>query len=165
MTVTCACGRAFRAKPELSGKRVNCPVCGQIITVPAGQPAGIEPGPPDVTTDPLWDEVSQVQSGLPVANSGIQGTANPYGPPTTMAELGKRGAKRSQELTTEKIQRSLMLAFGTIVVLFGIGSLIKGIAMLGEGFAADKALGAGIGGIIVGGIILAFLAMGGKIRK
>jgi len=81
-----------------------------------------------------------------------------------MTDRSKRGAKKRQEPNTEKIRRSAMLGFGTLVVLFGICSLIKGIAMLGEGFAADKALGAGIGGIIVGGIILAFLAMGGKIR-
>jgi len=90
--------------------------------------------------------------------------ANPYGALQTMAEHGETGAKRRQELNSEKIQRSIMITFGFLAVLFGIGSLIKGIATLGDGFAADKALGAGAAGIIGGGIILAFLAFGGKVR-
>jgi len=81
-----------------------------------------------------------------------------------MPEHGKSGAKRKQQLNSEKIQRSIMIPFGVLAVLFGIGSLIKGIATFGDGFAADKAIGAGAAGIIVGGIILAFLAFGGKIR-
>ena len=77
---------------------------------------------------------------------------------------GSLGSRKSPQSNTEKVQRSLMLGFGAMALLFGIGSLVKGIAMWGDGFAADKALGYGIAGIVGGGIILAFVAMGGKIR-
>lgn len=30
----CQCGKSFQAKPELAGKRVKCPACGQVIQVP-----------------------------------------------------------------------------------------------------------------------------------
>ena len=36
---TCNCGAEFKAKPELAGKPVKCPKCGQTFTVPKPQPA------------------------------------------------------------------------------------------------------------------------------
>lgn len=36
---TCTCGAEFKAKPELAGKRVKCPTCGQAFTVPKPQAA------------------------------------------------------------------------------------------------------------------------------
>lgn len=36
---TCACGAEFNLKPELAGKRVKCPTCGQAFTVPKPQAA------------------------------------------------------------------------------------------------------------------------------
>ena len=34
---TCTCGAEFKAKPELAGKPVKCPKCGQTFTVPKPQ--------------------------------------------------------------------------------------------------------------------------------
>ena len=34
IAVACQCGKRFAAKPELAGKRVKCPSCGQPLTVP-----------------------------------------------------------------------------------------------------------------------------------
>ena len=33
--VTCGCGKKFRAKAELAGKRVKCPACGDVLAIPA----------------------------------------------------------------------------------------------------------------------------------
>jgi hypothetical protein len=34
----CGCGKSFKAKPELAGRRVKCPACGQAIQIPDAQP-------------------------------------------------------------------------------------------------------------------------------
>ena len=45
--VTCSCGKKFRAKTELAGKRVECPACGQALAIPrAGPAAGTAPSKP-----------------------------------------------------------------------------------------------------------------------
>lgn len=31
---SCACGKTLRAKDEFAGKRLKCPACGQVITIP-----------------------------------------------------------------------------------------------------------------------------------
>ncbi len=38
LLVTCSCGQSFRAKPELAGQRVPCPVCGNALQIPAPRP-------------------------------------------------------------------------------------------------------------------------------
>lgn len=35
LTVKCRCGKAFLAKEELAGRRVACPSCGDVITIPS----------------------------------------------------------------------------------------------------------------------------------
>ncbi len=35
INVTCDCGKAFKVKDEAAAKRVKCPGCGSILTVPA----------------------------------------------------------------------------------------------------------------------------------
>ena len=37
--VACGCGKKFRAKAELAGKRVKCPACGQALAIPHAGPA------------------------------------------------------------------------------------------------------------------------------
>jgi hypothetical protein len=37
ITVTCQCGKKLGVKDELAGKRVKCPACGTILTVPAAE--------------------------------------------------------------------------------------------------------------------------------
>ena len=42
--VTCGCGKKFRAKVELAGKRAKCPACGQALVIPSvGSAAGAAP--------------------------------------------------------------------------------------------------------------------------
>lgn len=39
ISVACSCGKRFRAKDELAGRRLKCPTCGSAIQVPSPQPA------------------------------------------------------------------------------------------------------------------------------
>jgi hypothetical protein len=38
--VTCGCGKKFRAKAELSGKRLKCPACGEALAIPSPESTG-----------------------------------------------------------------------------------------------------------------------------
>ena len=72
--VGCQCGKRFQAKDEIAGKRVKCPGCGNVLTIPQPQPAGLGselddmfgPGP----GDPLFN------SG-PMATGGLGAPARP----------------------------------------------------------------------------------------
>ncbi|OHB66210.1 MAG: hypothetical protein A2V70_12275 [Planctomycetes bacterium RBG_13_63_9] len=42
--ITCSCGKKFRARADLAGKRVKCPACGQALAIPgAGTATGTAP--------------------------------------------------------------------------------------------------------------------------
>jgi hypothetical protein len=43
MVVSCSCGKQLRVKDELAGKKVRCPGCQAILSVPASAPAAAEP--------------------------------------------------------------------------------------------------------------------------
>ncbi|MBI3821807.1 MAG: hypothetical protein HY289_03900 [Planctomycetes bacterium] len=34
----CDCGRAMRVKDELAGRKIRCPACGEVLTVPKNEP-------------------------------------------------------------------------------------------------------------------------------
>lgn len=38
LSVSCVCQARFRVKPELAGKKIKCPKCQQMLTVPGGNP-------------------------------------------------------------------------------------------------------------------------------
>jgi len=46
-TVICACGKRLRAGEEAAGRRVRCPVCGNVLLVPQ---ASVPPADPDAIT-------------------------------------------------------------------------------------------------------------------
>ena len=37
--LTCPCGRSLRLKEELAGRKIVCPQCGTVLTVPPPEPA------------------------------------------------------------------------------------------------------------------------------
>src|SRR5690348_9992307 len=37
ISFACSCGKSFRAKDELAGKRTKCPACGQVLVIPSSQ--------------------------------------------------------------------------------------------------------------------------------
>lgn len=82
IAVKCKCGKAFSAKPELAGKKVKCPGCGEPIVIKAksksasakakSKSASAEKqGPSDAIGD-LFDEV-----GFAVEKGGGQGKKCP----------------------------------------------------------------------------------------
>lgn len=47
----CNCGKSFKAKPELAGKRVKCPSCGESIQIPVA--SGVAPMENAAATSPI----------------------------------------------------------------------------------------------------------------
>lgn len=66
----CGCGKTLTAKPELAGKRVKCPKCAGVLTVPAPAeppaPAAEPPPAPSAAANPFdfGDAPIQTQRGL-----------------------------------------------------------------------------------------------------
>src|SRR5262245_54237271 len=42
ITLSCTCGKALKLKDELAGRRVRCPACSGVLTVPAAEEEIIE---------------------------------------------------------------------------------------------------------------------------
>src|SRR4051812_18812811 len=58
LSVTCQCGKRLSVPEAMAGKRVRCPVCKQIVNVPAPEPEEVaveevasEPEPPEAPRD------------------------------------------------------------------------------------------------------------------
>jgi WD40 repeat protein len=77
LVVNCPCGKALRVKPEWAGKRIKCPACRQILTLPSNEEVAAEPepvlprhaSPAAGRTRPFWPWVA-VLAGV-VAGVGI----------------------------------------------------------------------------------------------
>jgi hypothetical protein len=80
--VGCQCGKRFQAKDELAGKKVKCPGCGNVLTIPQPQPAGIAGGIDDLFGpgggDPLFNSGSMAANGM--GGAGMPGSAGPPRP-------------------------------------------------------------------------------------
>ncbi len=50
ISIACDCGKQLRVKDELAGRRVKCPECGEVLTVPGG--AAAQPRPPAPKSEP-----------------------------------------------------------------------------------------------------------------
>ncbi|HYT93557.1 MAG TPA: hypothetical protein VEL76_32865 [Gemmataceae bacterium] len=64
------CNKAFKAKDELRGKKIKCPACGTVITIPTGQPvqaavrakgAAAAPAPKAKTRPPVEAEDAEYE--------------------------------------------------------------------------------------------------------
>lgn len=88
LIVKCACGQAFRANPELAGKRVRCPACGNPLPIPLpaptppAQPQPLAPLPS--ADDPLG--LAGLDLGGPVSQSPLA-TPAPYRAPARKFSL------------------------------------------------------------------------------
>ncbi len=80
--VGCQCGKRFQAKDELAGKRVKCPGCGNVLTIPEPQPASVGGGIDDLFGpgggDPLFNSGPLGPAGM--GGPGIPGSAGPPRP-------------------------------------------------------------------------------------
>lgn len=59
ISVTCSCGKRFKAKDEWAGKRCRCPGCQQPVTVPAAAALPDEPGSGGINSDDLLSSALQ----------------------------------------------------------------------------------------------------------
>lgn len=123
LVVTCACGRSFRAKPELAGKRVKCPACSAVIQVP-GQSAA-KAGPPPEAPAPPAPSVDDDPLGLGNFNDQLTGT--PLLPAS--GRLPRAGAASVKPKTQPKTKRNTdwrpIVRIGLIV-----GGVVAGLAVL-----------------------------------
>lgn len=66
--VSCQCGKSFKAKPELAGKRVKCPACGSVLQIPNATPKPVDDDPLGLGS--LGDEIV---TATPVGNAPTAG--------------------------------------------------------------------------------------------
>ena len=59
ISLACACGRAMRIKDELAGRRIRCPQCKEILSVPEAAP---EKNEEDEVLDVLLTPVSATEN-------------------------------------------------------------------------------------------------------
>ena len=71
--VTCACGKSFRAKDELAGKRVRCPGCGGVLEIASAAPEELAPST-NGASHPAgsWNPASPALSNASIANQPVQ---------------------------------------------------------------------------------------------
>ena len=111
--VTCTCGKSFRAKPELAGKRVKCPACGSVLQIPPSTPTpqaapSLTPLPAE-PDDPL---------GLGGFNEQSLGTPLPQAPGSQLSRAPARARKKKQD-------------WGPILRIGGIAAgALAGVALL-----------------------------------
>ncbi len=111
--VTCTCGKSFRAKPELAGKRVKCPACGSVLQIPAATPTpqtapALTPLPAE-PDDPL---------GLGGFNEQSLGTPLPQASGPQLSRAPARARKKKQD-------------WGPILRIGGIAAgALAGVALL-----------------------------------
>jgi|ERR1051326_6767086 hypothetical protein len=65
ISTTCSCGKSYRLKDEVAGKRVRCAQCGSVFEVPASD-ADVETGF-EAVESPTEPAVSSFRSSAPVA--------------------------------------------------------------------------------------------------
>lgn len=67
VSLSCNCGRALRVKDELAGKKIHCPQCRSILTVPASDSEAQE-----VVLEVIADEDEEESSGSPSRRAAIR---------------------------------------------------------------------------------------------
>ncbi len=73
LIVTCVCGQWFQARPELAGRQMPCPMCGQTLAIPQQPQTAPQSG------------FSTIRSPL---GSPLPQAANPFSFPATATLLG-----------------------------------------------------------------------------
>ena len=69
--VACSCGQAFSARPDLAGQTLNCPACGQPISIPRPQATtGLTPLPAGSYVIPN-PTVIRPAAALPATSAGF----------------------------------------------------------------------------------------------
>lgn len=91
----CSCGKRFRVKDELAGKRARCPACGTVLVVPVadavfGDDLEPNPPPPPPAEEAETYRVQEQPAPEKPRRRPVPGPAEPTGP----AEPPRRPARR-----------------------------------------------------------------------
>ncbi len=139
--VKCACGKKFSLKDELAGRKVKCPACQQVLSVPKPQVVE-EPDEPWEVDDDFDEDVALAKSkrGKKSASGG------------TKSKKGKKGKKQSDSslgLIIGLAAGGGLLVVGLLVWLLLPGKPAENVAGnpagagAGAKTAADSAAGSG----------------------
>lgn len=98
LPVTCVCAAKFRVKPELAGKRIKCPKCGQGLTVPGSsdQPTATVSGRiarPELPSTSSFETLAQEISAIPPQMAEV---------PELKERLGKSKLKKFSDAIQKK---------------------------------------------------------------
>ena len=94
VVVTCNCGKSYHAPETLQGKRVKCPACGGVVTVPMAaaspspQRTNVAPAAPNAAHDPLG--LGGLAAG-PAYGAPSYGAPNQAGRPAAPSPYGGFG--------------------------------------------------------------------------
>src|SRR5262245_16786297 len=98
--ITCSCGRSLRVEDSWAGKKVRCPACKSILTVP---PSTVPPMPPPLT---------EVEEAIMTEEPAPTEAARPARPPLRMTaeddeddedDRPRRRKRRGVDLSNEAI--------------------------------------------------------------
>jgi hypothetical protein len=144
-----ACGRTYRWRPELAGRRVKCAACGHVMAAPA-EPPGAD--------DDLYDIVEPAVRASRVVPQARRVESIDYRRPTTTA---------GQSSALEKLFPDRVKDLYLPLALIGGGSVIEiGFVVLFERFTAYRAMRIIALELIGSTAILALAAfIAGKARK
>lgn len=111
INVACQCGKAFRVKDEVAGKRVKCPACGRVLDIPEDSEAA-----PPLEAYPEPDPLGSLQNA---ASMGY----DPLGQPSGGG--WQQGAGYPQQLPPRRGSHD-----GLVKVLVIVGGACVGLMML-----------------------------------
>jgi hypothetical protein len=140
--VICNCGARFQATDSLAGRTVGCPTCGASLAVP-------------MPSDPLFGE------NLPRCGAASRVLTRTAIPPSPKRPVRKE-RRADQSASTDSRQAGLWSGVGLMVL--GV-AITAWAAVTSDGsLGGDQLVGIGITGIVLGGILAAFFALGGRKR-
>jgi DNA-directed RNA polymerase subunit RPC12/RpoP len=144
------CGEGFAAAANLAGRRVPCTRCGAQIEV-----AGREQPPWAGLDDPLFGE------SLPRDDAASRVLTRTAIPPSPKRPVRKE-RRADQSASSDSRQAGLWSGVGLMVL--GVAITAWAAATSDGSLGSDQYLGIGITGIVLGGILAAFFALGGRKR-
>jgi hypothetical protein len=109
--VNCDCGKEFKVKDELAGKKIKCPACQSVVTVPAGE-----------------EEVTAAAPKRPAADEAVSDAPRKRPAPVKEDDLDDEPEPKGGKKKKGKKKNNTMLFVGA-----GVGVVLLGFCCLGIG--------------------------------
>ncbi|MCH7727868.1 MAG: hypothetical protein IH991_15520, partial [Planctomycetes bacterium] len=91
--VACQCGQKFQAKETLAGKRVKCPKCGGVLSIPnVQQPNAGADDPLGLGDVSAFEQSGQPMDDSPLGEPASPGVGSPLGAAPPSPSLGSPSA-------------------------------------------------------------------------